>query len=56
MLLVLHLYAQYVQAVLQGSTTRACRQYDSVIVYAHLLRVHNLVSRGVLQHTVLMYA
>ena len=40
--------------MLQCGTTATSRQHDGVIVNTHFLRVHDFVSRSILQHTILM--
>ena len=51
-----HLYAVHMQTVLQCCTSAAGRQHDGVIVYSHILGVHDFVGRCILQHTVLVNA
>ena len=52
--LAIHFHTIYVQTMLQCGTTATSRQHDGVIVNTHFLRVHDFVSRSILQHTILM--
>ena len=55
-LLLRQCHTQYLQTVLQRSTSASGCQYDGVVVNAHIVRVNDFVSLHVLQHTVLMDA
>ena len=53
-LLALNIHTVDMQTMLQGCTTRASCQYDACLVDTNLLWIHDLVCRGILQHTILM--
>ena len=54
--LLIQRHAQYLQAVLQGSTSATGGQYDRVVIDAHIVRIDNLISLHILQYAVLMNA
>ena len=54
LLLVIYIHAVNMEAILQGCTTRAGCQYDSVIIQTHILRVDDFISLNVLQHAILV--
>ena len=49
-------YAVDAEAMLQGGTSAAGGQHDGIVVDAHVLRVHDFVGGGILQHAVLVDA
>ena len=47
-------HSQHRKTILQSSTSTAGRQYNGVIINAHIFRVDNFISLYILQHTILM--
>src|SRR5699024_5773060 len=53
-LLLIQLYSQYRQTILQGCTSATGCQYDGIIINTHIMRVNDFVSLYILQHTILV--
>ena len=53
-LLSIQFHTVHTEAMAQSGTSATGSQYDGVIIDTHLLGIHNLVSRYILQHAILM--